>query len=805
MTRARIGRFLFAVATAAALSSPALAEIDLARADISRLPNGLTVMLLEDHGFPVVSVQALYKSGSADETAGKTGLAHFLEHLAFRGSRNFPRGAATEAIYNAGGEWHGYTWLDQTTYFATVPKDDLDLLLRIEADRMANVEIDPAAIEAEKGAVIAEMHGYENDPSSVLLDAVTATAIQAHPYRNNTIGYETDVAALNAADARAYYAAHYAPANAVLAVVGDFQFDSVKRLVAKRFAGVAARRVADAVQSIEPVQRGERRTLLRGAVDRQHFLVAYPAPAASSPDLPAFLVLQQLLGGGSGLNFRENDWGTAAVDGSLLFGLTDDLTTWFIPTRDRYLFTIGGSIDAAANQGTLEAELDRRITAFQPTQLDAAKAAVLGELVADIQTTEDAAHQLAFFEGIGAFDMLLGLRERVAAVTPGDLSRVAATYLDPRERTVGWMVPGEVAATPPGGGDARSAADRTGLPAPIVALPPAELFTLSSGLPVAFQESRSTDTVAIELIVSAPLGGDDGSSDMPGLGLISRSGAAGNLPKLIAGVHDEFAKALLSDRRVAQPPSDDPETRLQQLAAETMHLAPSRGLRPLLIAISGAADRASVERALESQFAALRPAAPGRAGTTPRTRPALEIRRVTIDKPLSQGALGYIVPAPPPGTREGIVWRLLRYILVHDYSGRLGRSAITDKGLLYYISSAYPTDGTHAWIKIWGGVDPGKADAFEQELRNQLATLATHPPTGAEVEAAKRNLLGRDISAAQSNSEIAHKLARQVIETGRLRSHAELEQLVNSITPADVSKAVPAFTAGTILRVDVKH
>ena len=804
MTRARIGRFFLAVAASAALSSPALAEIDLARADISRLPNGLTLMVLEDHSFPVVSVQALYKSGSADETAGKTGLAHFLEHLAFRGSRNFPRGAATEAIYDAGGEWHGYTWLDQTTYFATAPKDDLDLLLRIEADRMANVEIDPAAIEAEKGAVIAEMHGYENDPSSVLLDAVTATAIQAHPYRNNTIGYETDVAALTADDARAYYAAHYAPGNAILAVVGDFRLADVKRLIATRFAGVAARSVADTVQSVEPVQRGERRTLLHGAVDRQHFLVAYPAPAASSPDFPAFLVLQQLLGGGSGVNFRENDWGTAAVDGSLLFGLTDDLTTWFIPTRDRYLFTIGGSIDAAADQRTLEGELGRRLAAFQPTQLDAAKSAVLGELVADIQTTEDAAHQLAFFEGIGAFDMLLRLRERVAAVTPGDLSRVAATYLDPRERTVGWLVPGDVAASPPGGGAPRATADRTGLPAPLVAMPPAELFTLSSGLPVAFQENRSTDTVAAQLIVSAPLGGDDRSSDMPGHGLISRSGAAGDLPKLIAAAHGELAKALLSDRRIAQPPSDDLETRLQQLAAETMHLAPSRGLRPVLIAVSGAVDRASVERALESQFAGLKPAAVARAGTIPMRR-ALDTRRVTIDKPLSQGALGYIVPAPAPGTRDGIVWRLLRYILVHDYSGRLGRSAITDKGLLYYISSTYPTDGTRGWIELWGGVDPAKADAFEQELRSQLAMLASHPPTPAEVEAAKRNLLGRDISAAQSNSEIAHKLARQVIETGRLRSHAELEQLVMSITPADVAKAAPAFTTGTILRVDVQR
>src|ERR671910_2548936 len=128
-------RLILGLAIALLFAQSARAELDLSRADISRLPNGLTVMILEERSFPVVSVQMLYKSGSRDETAGKTGLAHFLEHLAFRASKAFPNAAATEAIYDAGGEWHGYTWLDQTTYYATAPKDRLDLLLRIEADR----------------------------------------------------------------------------------------------------------------------------------------------------------------------------------------------------------------------------------------------------------------------------------------------------------------------------------------------------------------------------------------------------------------------------------------------------------------------------------------------------------------------------------------------------------------------------------------------------------------------------------------------------------------------------------------------
>ena len=282
------------------------------------MPNGLTVILLEEHSFPLVSVQMLYQSGSAAEVSGKTGLAHFLEHLAFRGSAQFPNARATELIYDSGGEWHGYTALDQTTYFATMPADQLDLLLRIEADRMARVVIDPAAIDAEKGAVITELHSYENDPASVLQEAVTRTALQAHPYGSPMAGYVSDVERLTIDDARAYYASHYAPGNAVLAIVGDFAPVQAKALVAKDFADVAAR----PAQLAQPDQRAPaaRRAADPAARCRGQaiFQFAYPAPAASSPDFPAFLLLQEIVSGGSGLNLRQTDWAptTPAARGS---------------------------------------------------------------------------------------------------------------------------------------------------------------------------------------------------------------------------------------------------------------------------------------------------------------------------------------------------------------------------------------------------------------------------------------------------------------------------------------------------------
>jgi predicted Zn-dependent peptidase len=150
------------------LPVPASAWLDLSAARIEPLDNGLTLIVLEDHSFPVVSVQSLYRVGARNETAGATGLAHFLEHMAFRDSENFPDSRLVSDIYAVGGEWHGYTWLDQTTYFATAPREQLDLLLRIEADRMARVTLSEADVVVERGAVISEIHGY----ASVLNDRV---------------------------------------------------------------------------------------------------------------------------------------------------------------------------------------------------------------------------------------------------------------------------------------------------------------------------------------------------------------------------------------------------------------------------------------------------------------------------------------------------------------------------------------------------------------------------------------------------------------------------------------------------------
>lgn len=770
----------------ATLPAPAQAELDLRRASVERLANGLTLIMLEDHSFPLVSAQMLYKSGSRDETAGKTGLAHFLEHLAFRASRDFPNGAAIEAIYDSGGEWHGYTWLDQTTYYSTMPSGGLDLLLRIEADRMANVTIDPASINAEIGAVITEMHGYENDPDSLLLDALTATALQAHPYRNNTIGFESDVSGLTLEDSRAFYERHYAPSNAILAIAGDFDRAEARALVERTFGVLPTRPLPDRVKAIEPAQKGERRTTIAGPVSAPRFAIAFPAPAASSPDFPAFLVLQQLLAGGSGVNFRQNDWGTLAVEGSILHGLAKDTASWFIPTADPYVFVIKGAVPSAKDLAPLEAELQRRIGSIASrVDLAPAKAAVRQQLVEDVESTEDAAHQLAYFEGIGALDALLTLPQRVDAVTADDVRQIARDYLSPSRRTVAWMVPGTSQAVANlGAGQPRQAAPRAGTPPPSQPAPAPVLDRLAGGFPVIVQPSPLSPTVTVQLMSSSLTRGP-----------ITRSGPVSDLGELL-----DAAKAALSDRKLGPTaPSRDPAERMEQLIVSAMEL-PKAEPGPLLLVVSGAVDPAAARSEAAKRFATMRPAP--RPGLIP-TSPAPKAIRETIDLPVSQGSIGYVVRTPPPGTKQGLAARLVLYILTHDYSGRLGRSAITDKGLAYHIYSALRTDGTNAWATIWSGVDPAKADALEAELRAQLAGLVANPPTVAEVDAAKQHLLGRNLSAAQSNEELSSKLARDFIETGGLRTHADLERALEAISVADVAMAARSFGDGTVIRVDV--
>lgn len=796
-TRAGLAGLLLVACLAAATG--AHAALDIRNASRQVLDNGLTLIVLEDRNFPVASVQMLYRVGARDETTGLTGLAHFLEHMAFRSSDHFPGTGLVSSIYGVGGEWHGYTWLDQTTYFATVPREDLDMLLRIEADRMIRLTLSADDMEAERGAVLAEMHMYENYPSSMLIDAVMFASFQAHPYRNNTIGFESDIENLQHEQVVDFYRRHYHPANAVLAIVGDVDTAAVQARVAELFADAPVRPATPLPHTLEPIQRGERRVRLSGPASDKRFLVAYRAPAASDPDYAAFLVLQELLGGSSGVSFLQNDWGTPVKPRSALYGAADDLTTWFPPGAQDYVFAIGGSAPPDADEAVTESAVEAsvaslRITPVAGDRIAAAIDAVLDQLVFDIATTEDAAHQLAFFEGLGAYDVLMTLPARVRLVDADDVQRAARRYLQPERRTIGWHVPG--GTTIPEAASADEPRRFTpGTPAPVDVHPAGEPQShyLGGGLPVVLRYSDLSSSVFVQLVLPAGvrIASDSLSIDpYTGLPALSAHGRPGELGALIDGL-----QATLASTEVGQPgeePSADPETRLGQVFDRLMS-SPANGVptAPLGVVLTGDYEPDAALRLIEQAFGDLEPAA--RAG---RAAGAYSRTDVTerIGLPIAQAQLGYLVPAPPPDDADA--WRVLLYILSHGYGGRLGDHAISRRGLAYYIDARYRSDGSDGWISLAAGVDPAKLDALIRVFDDELARLVAEPPTQEEIDEARRHFTGRARSAAQGNDELAAELARQLAWYGRVLPLDDQLARWQAVNRDRVIDAIPAFVSG---------
>ena len=794
-----------------AIVSP-LAAIDLARAEVSRLDNGLTLVVLEDRTFPVVSVQVLYRVGARHEQVGQTGMAHFLEHMAFRDTENFPDTDVVSRIYAVGGEWHAYTWLDQTTYFETLPSEYLDLALRIEADRMARLLIPADQVEPERGAVLAEMHGYENNPSSVLHDEVLMVSFLQHPYRNNTIGWESDVGSIQHADIVSFYERYYQPANAVLVVVGDVSSSEVEQQVADLFAALEGGRRALPPPTVEPLQRGVRRIALEGPVSRKSFKIAYRAPAVTDADYVPFLVLQEVLAGGSGVNFAQNEWGDPIRPGARLEGALEDLVSWFIPTAAPYVFTLGGSVDPTASSDETEARLEEVIAEVRDRpvgqeELEAAIQHLLRELVFDVETTEDAAHQLAFFEGLDGLEVLLDLPARIAAVTTDDIQRVAQTYLRPEQRTIGWFVAGEPSSqTPrsePLAGSSIGLAPRVAT-AEVTEQPSTpQAVSLSNGLKVLFQRVPFSPTAYLRILVpttAVELAGN-ARQNHP----IWRQTSldfrfeAGELQETL-----ERARSILEGARALEvaPANEitrDPEGRLAaELDAMLGARPPISALGPAAMALVGDLDEAEALTRLEKELGDVAVALVADAEPLSLQEKS---RVLELGFPVAQAQLGYVVAAPPPSDPDSWAWRMLLYVLSHGYEGRLGKEAISRRGLVYYIDSSYDFDGAHARIALRIGVDPGKLEPMRALLEEELANLHRNPPSEQELAEAKQHLLGRRQSAAQSNQEISAALLTEWLGLGRLLTPEEFAGAIDSVDRAQVLEIIPSFVSGGIVEV----
>ena len=439
--RRLLALFLIIAAVAGAWPAPAA---ELARSTeavvATTLDNGLRVLLLEDHRSPIVTVQTWYRVGSRNEARGATGIAHFLEHLMFRGTAKYGPGVFARLVERNGGQDNAFTSQDVTSYYVNLAADRLDLVLDLEADRMHNLLLDPKIITSEREVVIEERRTRtEDDPGGFLGEEVSATAFRAHPYGQPIIGWPTDLKRITPEEIRAFYRTYYVPNNALLVVVGDFKTADALAKVKATFGPIPRGAEPPPVLAVEPSQNGERRVTVQKPAELPIVYLGYPVPNQKSADAAPLELLSVILAGGrSSRLYRDlvhdrqlaleagGDYSYFSFDPNLFWFWATPLPGQTAETLEKELV---GHMERLKREPVSEVELKR----------------AKNQIEAGFVFQDDSIHRrgslLARFELIGGYALKDNYLASIRAVTAADLQRVAGAYFQDDKKNVGTLLP----------------------------------------------------------------------------------------------------------------------------------------------------------------------------------------------------------------------------------------------------------------------------------------------------------------------------------------------------------------------------
>ncbi len=438
---------------AALLVAPAAAADEAFKAHEFSLANGMQVVVIPDRRAPVVTHQVWFRTGSADDPRDAGGIAHFFEHLMFRGTPKYPDQQFDAVITRNGGQNNANTYYDRTVYYERIAKDRLGLMMELDADRMANLIIDDNTVPSERKVILEERNQRtDNNPDSLFWEQMMAALYLAHPYGIPVIGWRSEIEGLTTEEARAFYDAHYGPNNAILVVAGDVTVDEVKALAEQHYGPLPARTLVPRVRPQEPPPLAARRVAMkdpRAAVPT--FARLYLAPSYTSAkdgEAYALQVMAYVLGGAG----DTSRLGLALVKGSKT---ANSISAWYDGDGldDRMVGVYGQPADGKS-AAELEAAVDAELAKFLaegPSEEELARAKSV--LVANAIYARDSQEGMANYYGEG---LTYGLTiadldawpDRIQAVTAEQVKAVAAKYLTPERSVTGTLEP---AAAPAGG------------------------------------------------------------------------------------------------------------------------------------------------------------------------------------------------------------------------------------------------------------------------------------------------------------------------------------------------------------------
>lgn len=404
------------------------------------LPNGLHVILHEDHSTPIVAVSVMYHVGSKDEAKDRRGFAHFFEHLLFEGSDNIGRGEFSKYVEKAGGVLNANTNGDRTYYYEVLPSNQVELGLWLESERMMHARVETKGIETQREVVKEERRQrFENQPYGSILPEVLRRAYTEHPYQWPTIGFMEDLNAASEKDYQTFYKTFYVPNNAVLVLAGDIDAKKAPDLVKKYFAAIPKGGTIPRTKIVEPPMKGEVRDVVYDRIQLPAVVEAYRIPAYGTKDFYAVDMLNRLLSNGNSSRLVKNV--KDAEQKAVYVG------SFSLPFEQPGLAIAFAIANMGVSADTLEASMERQFALVRDTPVSAAE---LDKLKAQVETefisanarmsgiAENLASAYTFLGGTKQVDTEI---EQYLAVTAADLQRVAKQYFVPQNRVVLHYLP----------------------------------------------------------------------------------------------------------------------------------------------------------------------------------------------------------------------------------------------------------------------------------------------------------------------------------------------------------------------------
>lgn len=416
---------------------PALASATVSEWPVQKhvLKNGLTVLTLEDHSTPAFSFHVWYHVGSKNERPGITGISHLFEHLMFKGSKNFADGEHDRLMQMNGGLINAFTANDMTAYHQQVGKEQLDLVARLEADRMQYLTLTETQLASERQVVLEERNErIDNSPFGDVFEQLTANVFLAHSYGWMTIGWRKDVENITLEDCLNYYRTYYNPANATVVIVGDINTPEAIKIVEKHLGKIPGNPKIPRPVYNEPEQRGERRVDYHKISQLPVFIAGYHAPAAGHPDSYPLDVLSAILSGGESsrahqrLVYKEQ----MALAAGGQYQSMEQAGVFFA-----YGFMQPGKTTADGEKALYEEIEKLKTEPVSAEELQKAKNQIEARFYMGNQSNDAKANQLGYYQTVlGDYKQIFTEADKYNAVTAEDIMRVAKEYLTDRKRTV---------------------------------------------------------------------------------------------------------------------------------------------------------------------------------------------------------------------------------------------------------------------------------------------------------------------------------------------------------------------------------